>query len=64
MESGKLVNYTKATRKFLENMLSGLQSGLTYNQPFVEPSAKKLAKQKKTIPLDDNPQQVPSQREP
>lgn len=68
VNSDMVVSYTKATRKFLENLLQGLQIGLTYNQPFVPSSPKKAAgKQRKRLGTsedDSAPQQLPSLPEP
>ena len=68
VNSDMMVSYTKATRKFLENLLQGLQTGLTYNQPFVPSSPKKGGgKQRKRLgapPDDSAPQQLPSLPEP
>lgn len=60
-----MVSYTKATRRFLENLLHGLQSGLTYNQPFVETPPKR-GKQRKALGSEDDlqPHQLPSLPEP
>lgn len=62
LDADAVVSYTKATRRFLENLLQGLQTGLTYNQPFVATWPKKGGKQRKHLPppADSTPPQLPA----